>query len=433
MSKLPLASLLLACSCVLTIPGSEPGATSSGGEDTADDPGDTDEEVNPDNDDDGWRVSEDCDDDDPEVNPGAEEICGDEVDNDCSDGDAVCDAVEVHADDAGMQLYSMGTAGETIEVRDLDGDGSDDLLVADDDDTISGSVAFIAYGPLSGDTNLFVDGDVAFTTRRPYEQLGSTLHSGGDLNGDGASDIVIGMRDYATEGEPNQPGAAFLFYGSGGRLDAEVSMEDDHDVMWTGALRNGQFGSSVRAVGDLNGDGLDGTDSTTHTCGGSMSNAGDSDGDGLDELAIGCPDKNVNGMAFVVPGATSRLTGEVGLGDAAIASIKSETEDPLFGYNVRGVGDMDGDGLDDLAVGALDTGNTYSAYRNSVTLYYGPLSGAMEAGQADAVAYGHQDSTNGGWMGAGIASGDLDGDGDPDLVVSDILVDVIYVFNGVDW
>ena len=99
--------------------------------------------------------------------------------------------------------------------------------------------------------------------------------------------------------------------------------------------------------------------------GGSVSSAGDVDGDGLSDLLVGAyqsDDGGTNaGKAYLVLGASRGANAEIELSDADYAFI-GEVEGDWAGSYVSGAGDVDGDGLVDILVGALvnDDGGSYA-------------------------------------------------------------------------
>jgi hypothetical protein len=139
------------------------------------------------------------------------------------------------------------------------------------------------------------------------------------------------------------------------------------------------------------------------------------DGDGLDDVLVGAPGAGSDaGKAFVVLGASLTL-GTLSLGSADFA-LTGEAASDFAGYSLSGVGDTDGDGLDDLLVGAYgnddggaDAGAAYLVA--GADLASTPLS----LSRATCALVGESAYDYAGW--AVSAAGDVDGDGDPDLLV----------------
>jgi hypothetical protein len=193
---------------------------------------------------------------------------------------------------------------------DITGDGRDDFLVgAPSWDSVTAFENQGWFGAYSGLTGALVKqaNGTAFT-----HALGSALAVLEDLNGDGRADYAVGLPGY-----DNGPGGEFL--SNAGRVDVYSGLT--HTLLyslWGGAN-----------------DGL----------GSSLAPAGDTDADGVPELIVGAPfDLSGSGTASVHEGATGTLLQQLqGLGTTAADA---------FGTAVAPVGDIDGDGHDDIAVGA---------------------------------------------------------------------------------
>ncbi|MCB9745431.1 MAG: FG-GAP repeat protein [Alphaproteobacteria bacterium] len=211
-----------------------------------------------------------------------------------------------------------GSFGHALEVEDVDGDGSTDLIVSAyreglDSNPTSGAV-YAFTGPLSGslrtsDRQALIRGDVG----GHYFGFDMTL---GDVDGDGYIDLFAGA--FANPGEANQAGEAALFLGP-------LSGERDYleaDLRFLGPRDNERTGNAVELPGDL-------------------------DHDGLDDLVVsasrGTEDVDMEGLVYVVYGPT--LSGEA---VEAQAVVKSGEVRSGFGW-VMLAGDHDGDGYSDLA------------------------------------------------------------------------------------
>ena len=142
----------------------------------------------------------------------------------------------------------------------------------------------------------------------------------GDLNGDGYDDVAVGIPSYA--GASYNYGRVFVF---GGKADGTTHL--DTLFVWTGQSENSSFG-------------------------GVIANAGDVNNDGLNDLIIGRIDDNARAKydsAWVYSGAGGFLYGFTDGGDHY----------DRFGVAVDGVGDVNHDGYDDFAIGAFRYGNNY--------------------------------------------------------------------------
>lgn len=231
---------------------------------------------------------------------------------------------------------------------------------------------------------------------------GVSVASAGDINGDGFADVIVGAQKYLIDDE--RCGAAFVYLGGGGGLTSYP-----HKILSSGVYGS-YFGGAVDTAGDVN-------------------------GDGYDDVIIGSPNhkefvsNEPRGAAYLYFGSPS------GLQDAADWAFISPTKDSQFGYAVSGVGDVNGDGFDDVLIGA-------NIYKNVETnegaafLFLGSGSGLgsepawiFESNQAGAQA---------GYALAGI--GDIDGDLLADVLISAPTYDydgktdagMIWIFTGMD-
>ena len=408
-------------------PGCDEGADDddSSTADDDDDSGtaDDDDDTTPsDADGDGWDWEEDCDDHDPEVYPGADEVC-DGKDNDCDpttdedvddDGDGLtecegdcddsdwniphggpedtcdgvdsdCDGIEegpcttvsLYAADAKLKGAPCDIAGVSVAgAGDVNGDGYDDVLVGAHQ-YIHGcdlaGTAYLVHGPVTGVMYLSYAA-ASFPGEDTYDQAGDVVASAGDVNQDGYDDLLITAPDH------DLGGAVYLIHGpvSGVRPLATA------DAKLTG-----------EAYGDL--------------VSSALSSADDVDGDGVPDLLVGACNHDYNGSGagavYIVSGAVTG-TGSLAAADAKL--VGSATLD-CAGISVASARDMSGDGLDDVLVGASGHGNGGAAY-----LVHSPVTGFWDLSSADATLLGEPAS----YAGSSVSSaGDVDGDGNLDVLV----------------
>lgn len=373
----------------------------------------------------------DCDDDDDTRFPGATEVCEDGVVNDCNgsaqDARLACPHAWPTTTAGGDHRFTGSTryarAGSALAVGDVTGDGLDDLLVGSPREERSGGDDNGAAFLLEGAATL-TDGTLrtmASTSALGGDdaRLGTAVAVAPDLNGDGTDDVILG----ASGSFSGAPGFARIHYGGPdldlGDLDGRFLADRTHSV-----------GAAVAGVGDVDGDGLgdllvgqpnhnsgmaetgavylllgpaEGGDlapTTTWTNSGmrgsyfgdAVAGAGDIDGDGRADLLMGAPSGSsidpLEGLAFLV------------LGDSVSASAMDPIEaDAVFvggdaydalGRTVAGGVDLDGDGLDDVLVGAPNVddpvlgGNTGAVYFFSGAT----ASGFLDATEADGTLLG---------------------------------------------
>jgi len=345
-----------------------------------------------------------------EINPGASEIWYDGTDADCDDGSDYdadrdgsdsdsyggedCDDADaslppgcpIDLADADLSLVGDGLGVALAGVGDVSGDGLDDLLLGAATSDAAGTVAGAIY-LVSGVSSVgsLADAVALFVGEADGDGAGVAVAGAGDADGDGLEDLLIGA-----DGADSSRGRAYLILGGG--LSGTMSLADaDHAL--SGAV-----------TGDL--------------AGAALSGAGDVDGDGLDDLLVGAEGAALgSGTAYVVLG--SSLSGAMSLSAADHTLVGNASDEA--GAAVASAGDVDGDGLDDLLVGA--PGNSlFVAGAGKVDLVLGAsLAGSMFLTSAD---HSFSGEAVGDAVGGVLSpAGDVDDDGLADLLIGAPLSD----------
>jgi Ca2+-binding RTX toxin-like protein len=303
--------------------------------------------------------------------------------------------------------------GQAVAAGDINADGFDDLLIGSSDRIGTSSVTgpgatYVVFGHASGfspSLNLSsLNGVNGFEIKgtKPGDFLGNSVAAAGDVNNDGFQDILVGAVGHDF-GRGDFCGAAYLVYGRAGGFPAEIiagSLTGATGVQIVGGIPNSRVGHSVAGAGDVNGDGYDdflvgvpeqGLVSNLdegHTyliyggtlemgavirgnigsaSAGSVSGAGDVNGDGFDDLLIGAVQEdftgNQEGVAYVVYGSAAGVEDRLSDIDGT-NGFKLFGEAPFdgFGMGVSAAGDVNGDGYDDILVGASGHGDGGTGY-----------------------------------------------------------------------
>ncbi|MCZ7582581.1 MAG: integrin alpha [Deltaproteobacteria bacterium] len=326
---------------------------------------------------------------------------------------------------------------------DVNGDGYDDVIVGahtyDNGQNDEGR-AYVFLGQSSG-----VQSSPIWTgeSDQADAQFGISVSGAGDVNGDGYDDVIVGASLY--DNSTNNEGRAYVFLGQASGVQASATWTAD------GAQTNDQFGSSVSAAGDVNGDGYDDvivgakrydngqndeggayvflglasgvqsspawtaeSDQASAFFGWAVSDAGDVDADGYDDVVVGAAlydnGQNDEGRAYLFLGQAAGVQSSpawIAEGDQAYA---------YFGFSVSGAGDVNGDGYDDVIVGSFlyDNGE---ANEGRAYLFFGQATVVQADLQSTAVWTAESDQNSAFFSRSVSGAGDVNNDGYDDVIV----------------
>jgi hypothetical protein len=248
---------------------------------------------------------------------------------------------------------------------------------------------------LNGNTGFVINGESVF------DYSGAAVSAAGDINGDGIDDLIIG----APGASPNvgYSGASYVVFGDDQGLPNPLnlsSIDGSNGIVFNGVANYDESGTSVSAAGDIN-------------------------GDGIDDLIIGAPyASGGDGAGYVVFGSKQAWTSPInlsGLNGTNGFLINSVSEFDTLGKSVSAAGDINGDGVDDLVIGAILAG-TEGAYNGASYVVFGsdqvwtsPLELSGLDG-ADGFAINGVSPIDG--AGTSVsAAGDINGDNIDDLLI----------------
>ena len=305
--------------------------------------------------------------------------------------------------------YSVSGAG------DVNADGYDDLIVGayrnDEAAQDAGSATVF-----SGENGSIL---YKFNGQSANDYFGFSVSNAGDVNNDGYDDVIVGA--YLEDGAGKNAGNAQIFSGEDGTVLYEFNGDSLSDY----------FGYSVSDAGDVNGDGfadvivgahrdhstgsdsgsakiysgVDGSilqtfngNSSYDYLGWSVSGAGDINNDGFDDVIVGATGEGVGGVAHVYSGVSG----------IELFSYEGDSANDNFGVSVSGVGDVNGDGYDDVIVGA--------SFDNGVATYSG--SARVFSGKDGSIIYTFTGENHRDYLGFSVSgAGDMDGDGSAEVIV----------------
>ena len=295
------------------------------------------------------------------------------------------------------------------DAGDVNGDGFDDLLIgapAADPSGLESGASYVIFGKAGGFASALnlstLNGANGFKisgeTSRDF--AGASVSGAGDVNGDGFDDVVIGA--YGADFNGILSGSSYVVFGKAGGFPAALSLST-----LTGA----------------NGFQIDGAASPDFS-GVSVSGAGDVNGDGFDDVLIGARGADNNGAGYVVFGKADGFVSVLKLSTLDGANgfkISGEAAQDFSGTSVSGAGDINGDGFDDLFIGAPSADPNGSASGASYVVF------GKAAGFASTLSVSTLDGANGFRINGETAddqsgrsvsgAGDVNGDGFADLLI----------------
>ena len=333
------------------------------------------------------------------------------------------DPLSITASDRDIAQGGFGTAAAA---GDWDGDGQQDLAISAPSAYDGGNDSGVVYvGDFSGGE---LSAALMGLTPQHNGQFGWALSSAGDVDQDGFEDLLVGAP--TESGDSDYEGVAWLFLGSATglvtspeqQLNASLDSGAAFGFAMAGGFDSDGDGNTEVAVGAANEEGVYWFETDTNRFDlermrtseteldesgyGWALAAGDFDGDGLDDLAVGARHVDEHTGAVFVHDAGA-------LGGIAMSSTLAQSG-ARFGAAVGNAGDVNGDGYPDLVVGALGDSQKFSQ-SGAVYLYLGASIGPNPINEYLLLPY---DAAPEDQFGARVGGSDLDGDGYSEVVAS---------------
>lgn len=304
-------------------------------------------------------------------------------------------------------FLEFGGAGRSVSsTGDINGDGYDDVIVGAPFPGTTPGLSFVVFGkaggwdpvlPLStlgGASGFRIVGETA------GDFIGDAVSSAGDVNGDGLSDLLVGARGFDDNGN-ELSGAAYVIFGKQSGWGAEFDLTDINGA--NGFRLNGEtaedfVGGAVASAGDVNGDGF------------------------ADVIISGVYENTGEGRSYVVFGKATGWSDEIDLSSLNGTNgfqINAEETDDAAGAAVSSAGDVNGDGFDDIFIGApgtndVEAGGSYVIFGKasgwSANLDLSSLNGANGFELIGRQIYDQSGFTV-------SSAGDINGDGFDDMII----------------
>ena len=383
------------------------------------------------------------------------------------------------------ESLALASGTSVSAAGDVNGDGFDDIIIgapgASPNTTGRSYIVFGKAAPFAATVALAnLDGTDGFKVNGvdTDDFSGRSVSSAGDVNGDGFDDFIIGAHSADPANNNLDAGEAYLVFGKAAGFGASLnlsSLTGNNGFRLDGVDNFSQTGFSVSSAGDVNGDGFDDilvaapwanpTNSNLTSHGGetylvfgkpagfaatfdlssldgsngfrfdgahtswftgfSVSSAGDINGDGFDDIIVGTNVFSLQGESYVIFGKAAGFSASFGissLGGNNGFVIPGIDNGDYSGSSVSAAGDVNGDGFDDILIGARTADGNGLALSGESYVIFGKASGfgiSFSLASLDGSNGFKVNGLRGGdRSGQSVSSaGDVNGDGFADIII----------------
>ena len=327
--------------------------------------------------------------------------------------------------------FASGIGRSVDGVGDINGDSFDDVLIGCNGGEVDGRTgrpgyAVVIFGKAGPFTDIEITknwppSSVGFmilgpATSSAFSSAARMARGLGDVNGDGVNDFAISATSYAGTSAKTKPGVTYIIYGkksySYTTIDTLPANFGSNGIVYTGAASEDNFGYGLSPAGDFNGDGIADFLMTSLA---------------FDPVVGGITRSNA-GVAYLVFGSKTALAStdmsNFVTGSKGVRFLGAAADD-FFGFGVGGVGDVNGDGIDDIAVGAPNVNLPNRADCGVVYVIFGtrtPFTADVDMSTftdftKGFAVYGHAASSQ---LCFASPAGDVNGDGVKDMLVGGV-------------